>query len=288
MRLKRKDGIIMYLKTKADMHAVDAGRNDEIAALQTEVTELNMNLGDVFSEEWYGNLNKMQSLTVKIEKLQADSTPQEEIDALPDGETIDVSYVDSLEGRAGLIEKINAEISEAVESTETAIAEANEEIEKLRAKVENGEVAESTAKAYESKITKLEGEVDVLEAAKSEYTRVLNRRKRKSTKRSTTANSATGEPKSGPQTITVMGMEVNLSAEVVEDLKESYAKDGKIQPAVNTVLVDRGIISEDQKNHAWNSVARIVGHLTPAQAAKLNGTDDSDADADDATEKAAA
>lgn len=80
-----------------------------------------------------------------------------------------------------------------------------------------------------------------------------------------------GEPLSGPQQITVKGKPCFLTAQQVEDLKATYNADKKRNSkagpggAVKRVLVSQGIIPSHHRNHAWNAVARIVGHLTPAQ-----------------------
>ena len=80
-----------------------------------------------------------------------------------------------------------------------------------------------------------------------------------------------GKPLSGPQEFTVKGRRISLSAQQVEKLKSTYNADKERNPkagpngAVQKVLVDPGLIPAHHANNAWNAVARIVGHLTPAQ-----------------------
>lgn len=87
-----------------------------------------------------------------------------------------------------------------------------------------------------------------------------------------------GEPLSGPQTFTVKGKSISLTAPQVEELKSVYNADKARNPkagptgAVKRVLVDQYIIPESHANKAWNAVARIVGHLTPLQKKNLKGT----------------
>ena len=87
-----------------------------------------------------------------------------------------------------------------------------------------------------------------------------------------------GEPLSGPQTFTVKGKPISLTAQQVEELKSIYNTDKARNPkagptgTVKRVLVDQCIIPESHANNAWNAVARIVGHLTPLQKKKLKGT----------------
>ena len=80
-----------------------------------------------------------------------------------------------------------------------------------------------------------------------------------------------GKPLSGPQRITINSKQYYLTTRQVEDLKAAYNADKRRNPkagpggVIKRVLVSRGIIPEADRNHAWNAVARIVGHLTPAQ-----------------------
>ena len=80
-----------------------------------------------------------------------------------------------------------------------------------------------------------------------------------------------GKPLSGPQCITVNGEQYHLTARQVENLKSVYKADRTRNPkagpggTVKKVLVEPGILPKSDTNHAWNAVARIVGHLTPAQ-----------------------
>ena len=80
-----------------------------------------------------------------------------------------------------------------------------------------------------------------------------------------------GKPLSLLQEFTVKGKRISLNAQQVEELKTVYKADKKLNPkagpggAVKKVLVQTGIIPPQHTNNAWNAVARIVGHLTPAQ-----------------------
>ena len=80
-----------------------------------------------------------------------------------------------------------------------------------------------------------------------------------------------GKRLSEPQEFTVKGKRIRLNAQQVEELKSIYKADKKLNPkagpngAVKKVLVKTGIIPPHHANNAWNAVARIVGHLTPAQ-----------------------
>ena len=80
-----------------------------------------------------------------------------------------------------------------------------------------------------------------------------------------------GKPLSVLQEFTVKGKRISLNAQQVEELKTVYKADKKLNPkagpggAVKKVLVQTGIIPPQHTNNAWNAVARIVGHLTPAQ-----------------------
>ena len=80
-----------------------------------------------------------------------------------------------------------------------------------------------------------------------------------------------GKLLSGPQDFIVKGKRIFLSAQQVEELKTIYKEDRERNPnagpggAVKQVLVAQGLIPSDHVNHAWNAVARIVGHLTPVQ-----------------------
>ena len=91
------------------------------------------------------------------------------------------------------------------------------------------------------------------------------------TKGSHSKSTTQGKPLSGPQDFTVKGKRISLSAQQVEKLKSTYNSDKERNPkagpngAVQKVLVDPGLIPPHHANWAWNAVARIVGHLTPAQ-----------------------
>ena len=80
-----------------------------------------------------------------------------------------------------------------------------------------------------------------------------------------------GKPLSVLQEFTVKGKRISLNVQQVEELKTVYKADKKLNPkagpggAVKKVLVQTGIIPPQHTNNAWNAVARIVGHLTPAQ-----------------------
>ena len=94
-----------------------------------------------------------------------------------------------------------------------------------------------------------------------------------------------GKPRSGPQTITINFKRYFLTARQVEELKSVYQSDKKHNPdagptgAIRSVLVDRGIIPKADINHAFNAVARIVGHLTPSQKRASMSVDERTKDA---------
>ena len=88
-----------------------------------------------------------------------------------------------------------------------------------------------------------------------------------------------GKPLSEPQEFTVKGKRISLSAQQVEELKTIYKADKELNPkagpngAIKKVLVKTGIIPSHHANNAWNAVARIVGHLTPAQKRAIKETE---------------
>ena len=133
-------------------------------------------------------------------------------------------------------------------------------------------------------IERLEGILESVKRRKNEVEKriikthkpLVKHAKEESSKDSHPESDIQGKSLSGPQKFTVKGKRISLSAPQVEKLKAIYKADKELNPkagpngAVKKVLVKTGIIPPNHANNAWNAVARIVGHLTPAQKRKAS------------------
>lgn len=271
----------MLLKTRLDIERDDAARVAKIESLATEISELTVNLGEPTTLAFNANVEKLAKLTKDRQTLQDETT---DTDGYPEGERRQVRFVDSLHGRVDLITKLQTEIRAALDKTTRAIDKRESRVNILTAYVKKDGIDKDRAARAQSHIDKFTEELPILQAARDEYQAALPTAKRRASSPRQKRSDKQGQALTGEQHITVNHVDYTIPADVVKRMHEVYA--GRPQQVVNDVLIKEAIIPAEDANHAWNAVARIVGHLTPAQQRKIEAREKkaSDTDKDAATD----